>query len=110
MLTQRHINAHQKAAHDGDEHKGDDVPQDLIPDVALGLEGDVALHGEVDALRQEQGDGKGGKVAHAAGGVPGDRVVEHIGVHRAKVQVDELAGDAAPVGQVVEQPRQKGQQ
>ena len=82
----------------------------MIPDVALGLEGDVALHGEVDALRQEQGDGKGGKVTHAAGGVPGDRVVEHIGVHRAKVQVDELAGDAAPVGVGVEQPRQKGEQ
>ena len=49
-------------------------------------------------------------VIYFAGGVPGDRVVEHIGVHRAKVQVDKLAGDAAPVGVGVEQPRQKGEQ
>ena len=110
LLAQRHINPHQKAAHNRDKHKRHHVPRNLIPHVAFGFERDIALHREIDALCQKQRNGKRCKVAHAAGCVAGDGVVEHIGIHRPHVQVDQLAGDAAPVGQIVEQPWQKGQQ
>ena len=110
LLAQRHINAHQKAAHDGDEYERHHVPRDLIPHVALRLKRDITLHREINALCQEQRDGKRRKIAHTAGSIAGDWVVEHIGVHRTEVQMNQLTGDAAPIGQVVEQPRQKGQQ
>lgn len=107
LLAQRHINAHQKAAHDGDEYERHHVPRDLIPHIALRLKRDITLHRKINALRQKQRDGKRRKIAHTAGSVAGDWVVEYIGIHRTKVQMNQLAGDAAPVGQVVEQPRQK---
>lgn len=83
LLAQRHINTHQKAAGDGDKHKGHHIPCDLIPYIALGLKGYIALHREIDTLGQKQGDGKGRKISHAAGGISRHRVVEHIRIHRS---------------------------
>ena len=48
---------------DRDHHPANEVPHRLPPRIAMGLEGDVALKLEVDALRGEDRDFKGDEVA-----------------------------------------------
>ena len=81
---------------------GDDKPEDLPGQVALGLKGDVALHVKGQYLGYDQSKEHGQEIGQAAVGqvLPGDAVkgLGHQGVHRPGSIIEHIVGVQAGDG------------